>query len=281
MVERFRHPSGVRTDMSADERADGRDGSPIRVALLNGSPNPDRTAENFRRVFTDVDGFDVSIDDYRVQDLEFPDSDAEDDHDAAVISGSADSVYDDAEHVDALREWIRDAEIPILGVCYGHQAIVDAHGGTVEELPTGELGYATVEHDGDAFFEGVPERFVSFQSHGDAVTELPPDAERLARNDVCLQAMRLGEHVSVQFHPEIGLEYGRDLVDGIESSVEVAEGDGGDEGAEGDVGDEDAGDDADARDFEAIRTTLTAENERRSKEVHAIFGNFLRRIERS
>lgn len=260
--------------MSADEQADGRDGSPVRLALLNGSPNPDRTAENFRRVFADVDGFDVSIDDYRVQDLALPD--AEDGHDAAVISGSADSVYDDAEHVDALREWIRDAEIPILGVCYGHQAIVDAHGGTVEELPTGELGYATVEHDGDAFFDGVPERFVSFQSHGDAVTELPPGAEPLARNDVCLQAMRLDEHVSVQFHPEIGLEYGRDLVDGIQSSVEDAEDD--DADASDDV---DPGDAGDPRDFEAIRATLTAENERRSKEVHAIFGNFLRRIERS
>jgi len=270
-VERFRHRSGVHTDMSADEQADtqadGRDGTPVRLALLNGSPNPDRTAENFRRVFTDVVDGDVSIDDYRVQELAFPDPD---EYDAAVVSGSADSVYDDAEHVDALREWIRDADLPILGVCYGHQAIVDAYGGTVEELSAGELGYVEVEHDGDAFFDGVPERFVCFQSHGDAVTELPPGAEPLARNDVCLQAMRLDDHVSVQFHPEIGLEYGRDLVDGIESAIEDEADDG--SGDENGVSD-------DNRDFEAVRATLTAKNERRSEAVHAIFGNFLRQVE--
>ncbi len=264
--------------MDADDHADGRGDVPVRLALLNGSPNPDRTAENFRRVFADVGGFDVSIEDYRVREFAVPDPD---EYDAAVVSGSADSVYDDAEHVDALREWIRDADLPILGVCYGHQAIVDAYGGTVEELAEGELGYATVEHDGDAFFEGVPGRFVSFQAHGDAVTELPPGAEPLARNDVCLQAMRLDDHVSVQFHPEIGLEYGRDLVDGIESSVEGGEDadEDGDENADEDGTESDAGEEG--RDFEAIRATLTAENERRSEAVHAIFGNFLRGVEQA
>jgi len=218
----------------------------VTVALINSSPNPDRTFENFRRIVESVDS-QYELRDYRLREGDLPDETA----DVALISGSPDSVYDDKAHVHELRGWIRETALPCMGVCYGHQAIADAYGGVVEELPEGELGYHPARHGGHELFAGVPERFVSFQAHGDAVTEPPSGAEVLAENDVCLQAMRLGEHFSVQFHPEIGLEYGCDLVDDIQ------------EGADG------------SREFASIRETLTEANARRSRRVHAIFENYL------
>jgi GMP synthase-like glutamine amidotransferase len=127
-----------------------------------------------------------------------------DDVEVLGILGSKWSVYDhdrvgawlDVE-LDAIREADR-RDIAVLGICFGAQALCVAMGGRVVPAPTMELGWIELE---GAPLAGLPEG-PWFQFHTDQC--LPPDeASVLARNDVCVQAFRLGRHLGVQFHPEL------------------------------------------------------------------------------
>lgn len=131
---------------------------------------------------------------------------------AVYLSGSSASVYDDLPWIsrlsDEVKRW-RDAEVPVLGVCFGHQIIAHALGGAVEKNPRGwEVGVheveLTPEGEADPLFEGLPSRFPVMQSHQDAVVALPKGAIRLAGNELAsCQAFSLGDRIrTVQFHPE-------------------------------------------------------------------------------
>lgn len=124
--------------------------------------------------------------------------------DVLAVLGSKWSVYDhdkvgawlDAE-LGAIRAADR-AGVGVLGICFGAQALCLAMGGRVEPAPSLELGW--VELAGVPG-EGLPEG-PWFQFHSDQC--LPPtSAAVLARNDVCIQAFRVGRHLGVQFHPEL------------------------------------------------------------------------------
>jgi GMP synthase (glutamine-hydrolysing) len=66
-----------------------------------------------------------------------------------------------------------------------------------------ELGYRTVNRvREDPLFADIPNSFRAFETHSDRVLELPGGAVELARNDVGIQAFRLGLTYGVQFHPE-------------------------------------------------------------------------------
>jgi GMP synthase-like glutamine amidotransferase len=124
--------------------------------------------------------------------------------DVLAVLGSKWSVYDHDQvgaWLDAELDAIRDADrrgVAVLGICFGAQALCVAMGGRVEPAPSLELGW--VELDG-APDEGVPEG-PWFQFHSDQC--LPPvTASVLARNEVCVQAFRVGRHLGVQFHPEL------------------------------------------------------------------------------
>jgi para-aminobenzoate synthetase len=112
---------------------------------------------------------------------------------------------------------IRNATVPILGVCLGHQGIAAAFGGIVLQT-TPVHGYPSdIIHAGDDLFRGIPERFSAIRYHSLAVMEpLPPELRKIAWTpDGMVMALR---HVSrplwgVQFHPEsISTEYGEQLV---------------------------------------------------------------------
>ncbi len=112
---------------------------------------------------------------------------------------------------------IRNATVPILGVCLGHQGIAAAFGGIVQQT-TPVHGYPSdIIHAGDDLFRGIPERFSAIRYHSLAVMEpLPPELRKIAWTpDGMVMALR---HVSrplwgVQFHPEsISTEYGEQLV---------------------------------------------------------------------
>lgn len=127
-----------------------------------------------------------------------------------VISGSPVSVYERLAWSVACSEWIGrvwEREIPILGVCYGHQLLADALGGEVSRSPQGrEMGAVTVQQRGtDPIFDGLGAQFDVWQTHIDEVSRLPAQAEIIAENDHCLvQAMSIGAHCrSVQWHPEM------------------------------------------------------------------------------
>ena len=112
---------------------------------------------------------------------------------------------------------IRNATVPVLGVCLGHQGIAAAFGGIVIQT-TPVHGYPSeIIHDGDDLFHGIPEVFSAIRYHSLAVMEpLPQDLRKIAWTaDGMVMALR---HVSrplwgVQFHPEsVSTEYGEQLV---------------------------------------------------------------------
>ena len=103
-------------------------------------------------------------------------------------------------------ELIRRARVPVLGVCLGHQAIVEAFGGEVgpaRRLVHGKAGI--VRHDGRGVFAGLPEEFDAGRYHSLAATRLPDELVPTAyADDGEVMAVRHRELpiAGVQFHPE-------------------------------------------------------------------------------
>ncbi len=111
---------------------------------------------------------------------------------------------------------LRETRVPTLGVCLGHQAIVEAFGGTVgaaRELVHGKT--CTVRHDGRGLFAGLPDAFEAGRYHSLAATAVPDELEVSATaEDGEVMAVRHRELPidGVQFHPESVLTpHGREL----------------------------------------------------------------------
>jgi GMP synthase-like glutamine amidotransferase len=143
--------------------------------------------------------------------------------DHVMVLGADWSVYDTriADWLPAELDWLRAADaarIPVLGICFGAQALTVALGGQVEAASRTEIGWVTVESTDPLLVEPGP--WLEF--HGDRC--LPPPAARvLARNELCVQAFRLGPHLGVQFHPEVdGAQVGRWLASGGRAEAEHA-----------------------------------------------------------
>jgi GMP synthase-like glutamine amidotransferase len=123
--------------------------------------------------------------------------------DAIVPMGAPWSIYDR----NAIGSWIDDelamlatahrAGVPLMGICFGGQALAAALGGTVESADEVELGWQRVETDAPDLVEPGP----WFQWHGDRWT-LPPGATEIARSPLASQAFTLGRTLALQFHPE-------------------------------------------------------------------------------
>lgn len=98
-------------------------------------------------------------------------------------------------------------EMPTLGVCLGHQAIVVAFGGKVDLAPEPKHGKTSmVRHDGEGLFRGLSQPFTATRYHSLAVCEMPDSliATAWSIEDEVIQGLR---HESlpitgVQFHPE-------------------------------------------------------------------------------
>jgi GMP synthase (glutamine-hydrolysing) len=129
-----------------------------------------------------------------------------------IATGSPAGTYDGDAWIAQSEDFLRraaDQDVPIYGVCFGHQLVAQAFGGTVEKCPRGwELGTVTLnltpEGQSDPLFSGAPASFLAQMSHGDVVTAMPPDAVALAQNEHWpYQAFRLGDRIwGTQFHPE-------------------------------------------------------------------------------
>jgi GMP synthase (glutamine-hydrolysing) len=187
---------------------------PPRIALLDASHGDPDTPRNFRREL------DADISSFAVSEGQLPERYG---FDGVVVSGSRSSVYDDEPWIDATREWVRSAierKLPALGICWGHQLLADALGGTVEPMGEYELGYRTVEHTGDDIFEGIPESFTVFTTHSDAVTELPEGADRIAENDYGIHGFRHGRVWGLQSHPEYDPQTAESVVRGKDHLTE-------------------------------------------------------------
>lgn len=173
-----------------------------RIAVLDASIGDTPAERNLRRELA------AEVDVYKLSEGVFPPAISANDwrYDGVVVSGSQTSVYDDHEWIHEATEWIRRThagDVPILGICWGHQFLAQALGGRVVDMGEYELGYREVSRVGqDPLFDGLSEQFTSFETHSDRIAELPAGATTLARNDVGVQAFRVGSAWGVQFHPE-------------------------------------------------------------------------------
>jgi GMP synthase-like glutamine amidotransferase len=135
----------------------------------------------------------------RPKELEAWPDPAEVEADAVVALGSDRSVHASSD------PWIapelrflraaHEAGTPVLGICFGGQALAAALGGTVSAAPGVEIGWIEVEGS-----DGYGGRW--FTWHEDVFT-LPPGAQELARAASGPQAFAVGASVGLQFHPEV------------------------------------------------------------------------------
>lgn len=175
----------------------------LQIALLNASEDAD-TTRNFRREL-DADLVEFDVHDEVPETFDF---------DGAVITGSRASVYWDEPWITSLKEWTATATergMPVLGVCFGHQVLADALGGTVEDMGEYEIGYREVEGDG-LLFSG--DSMTVFTTHSDTVTELPPGARQIAENDYGIHGFQVNNAFGVQFHPEYDVKTAREVTRG-------------------------------------------------------------------
>ncbi len=120
---------------------------------------------------------------------------------AVALGSGATARGDGPSWVAEEIEWLRAADaagLPILGICFGAQALASALGGSVHRLPKPEVGWVTVE-------TSDPDRLPAgpwMAWHEDGFT-LPPLAYELASNAFGVQAFCHCRHLAVQFHPEV------------------------------------------------------------------------------
>ena len=121
--------------------------------------------------------------------------------DHIVVLGAVSSVNDPDPWIAEELAWIRAADqagLPVFGICFGAQALCAALGGRVEAMEGKEIGWFVVDSTDPEVIPAGP--WLEF--HGDRCL-LPAGAEVLARNELAVQAFRIGRHLAVQFHPEV------------------------------------------------------------------------------
>lgn len=142
---------------------------------------------------------------------------------AVIISGSNAMITDNHAWIKRAEKWIRQAVAsgtPFLGICFGHQLLAAALGGTVADNPNGiEVGCVDIHlqpHSAsDALFAGMPEIIPSHVSHRQSVLRIPPGAVHLASSAMdSNHAFRFGSQVwGLQFHPEFTAEIAQGYLD--------------------------------------------------------------------
>ena len=124
--------------------------------------------------------------------------------DGWLVSGSKHGAYEDHDWIPPLEDFIRasvEAARPIVGICFGHQIIAQALGGTVEKSSEGwVLGRQTYD------FAGLDLPLMAW--HQDQVTAIPEGVQIIARTDTCPHAALLyGDRAfTMQPHPEFDAE---------------------------------------------------------------------------
>lgn len=124
------------------------------------------------------------------------------DYGLIVSLGSEFAAYEDSiawisHEIDLLRA-ATEADVPILGVCFGGQLLARTLGGEVFRSEKEEIGWLPVETHDAELVSGGP----WFQWHFDTFTA-PPGAQVLAETSVGPQAYSIGRSLGVQFHPEV------------------------------------------------------------------------------
>ena len=132
-----------------------------------------------------------------------------------IFTGGPNSVNDNTSphYEDA----ILDLNIPILGICYGHQLLAYmSHGKISNKALKREYGKTTLYSTNSTLFNGIPETSICWMSHNDFVEKVPHGFTVTAKTDNCeVAAIENSEKklFGVQFHPEVThTEYGMKLI---------------------------------------------------------------------
>jgi GMP synthase-like glutamine amidotransferase len=187
----------------------------MRIGLLKADDvNPDLIIHHgdlgdmFQRFLWDV--MDVRLEVFNIRQDQFPASEKA--HDAYLISGSRYSVNDSDTWVGRLLTFIQAAEheTPVVGFCFGHQAIARAKGGRVGSLCVPNIGARPVEMvQSPAWAHPWDEAPCVLFNHGEYVAELPEGATLIARDATCpYQIVQFGPRLlGIQAHPEYSVSY--------------------------------------------------------------------------
>jgi GMP synthase (glutamine-hydrolysing) len=136
--------------------------------------------------------------------------------DAIVISGSITSCMEFQESwIEPYDQFVMDLirqNTPLLGICYGHQTLarclfaIEGQKAPLRKAQDAELGWQTIVRQGASkILDGLPEKFITFESHYEEVGEVPPYSAGVAFTDRCqVQAFEGVDRpvFAVQFHPE-------------------------------------------------------------------------------
>lgn len=138
-----------------------------------------------------------------------------------ILSGGPASVTNE---INQPLQRIIDWHVPVLGICFGHQALVHLAGGNVSQQMRHEYGKAILRlREESALTTDIPDKSVVWLSHGDTVTKLPEGWQVVAETEegpfAAIKSTR-SQLYGIQFHPEVNhTEYGIQLLKNFVLSI--------------------------------------------------------------
>ena len=141
-----------------------------------------------------------------------------------VLSGGPASVY--STDIPEFNSNILNLDLPILGLCYGHQLIAKEFGGAIANTGKGEFGKAILQQTSDfPLWQNVSFPNQVWMSHQDSVTKCPPDFEVTGvteSGNVAAMRHRKRRIYTLQFHPEVNdTEQGQKMLDNFINTCEI------------------------------------------------------------
>lgn len=183
----------------------------MKIGILQTGHSPDVLKDahgTYDQMFArllDGHGFEFEV--WNVVDEVFPDSIQ--DADGWLITGSKHGAYEDHAWIPPLEDFIRDTYAdgrPMIGICFGHQIIAQALGGTVEKFAGGwSVGRKEYEINGQTMAVNA--------WHQDQVTSVPEGAVTIGSNDFCAHAALIYDNRVLSYQPHPEFQHG--FVDGL------------------------------------------------------------------